>query len=272
MALVIDSLKRLSNFEELLHLDPHVAKRCRLEALIEAAADNSNASPEEVEVLAAAAVGAYDTPRNSAVSAPTTAISIRGLRRQHDDMDDDVADDVNGRSLPSSSPAEKRLRRLMMEAADTTGATAGSTNDAAAAQGGCAELDVRAWSEKVVRSLHGCPSVEAALQRSSAVLGDLASEVRQATTREFDAAKQEAEARAAAEEGNRSSEQQSMNRVLRRAVQHLAKRCSKLQADGAENESLRQALELAQDAQRRLKQSNEVLQAHLRLHLDGVQG
>lgn len=108
--------------------------------------------------------------------------------------------------------------------------------------------------------------------RSSGVLADLASEVRQATTREFEVAKQEAEARAAAEDGNRSSEQQSMNKVLRRAVQHLAKRCNKLQADGAENESLRQALELSQDAQRRLKSSNEVLQAHLKLHLDGAQG
>lgn len=156
MALTIASFKRLSNFEELLHLDPHVAKRCRLEALIEAAADNSNASPEEVEVLAAAAVGAYDTPRNNKGSVlPAIAIS-RGQRRQHDDMDGDM-DEVDGRSLPSSSPAEKRLRRLMLEAAGSASPqSAGSTNTTGATGGTATELDVRAWSEKVVRSLHGC--------------------------------------------------------------------------------------------------------------------
>eukprot|EP00434_Breviolum_minutum_P016308 symbB.v1.2.014370.t1/scaffold956.1/size149065/3 len=61
---------------------------------------------------------------------------------------------------------------------------------------------------------------------------------------------------------------QHTNKVLLRAVHHLAERSRRLESSSCEVHSLRQALEQSQEAQRRLQHSNQVLQEHLKVHLN----
>eukprot|EP00439_Symbiodinium_sp_Y106_P029296 s932_g3.t1 len=51
-------------------------------------------------------------------------------------------------------------------------------------------------------------------------------------------------------------------------VHHLAGRCRKLEGSSSEVQSLRQALEQSQETQRKLQHSNQVLQEHLKVHLN----
>merc|ERR1712014_73882 len=116
------------------------------------------------------------------------------------------------------------------------------------------------------KSLHGCPSVEQAAQRCAAVLSEFETEVRQMVLREAE----QARATNSEEASSNQSRLQHTNKVLLRAVHHLAERCRRMEDGSREEElqSLRQALEQAQDAQRRLQHSNEVLQEHIKIHLN----
>eukprot|EP00434_Breviolum_minutum_P016306 symbB.v1.2.014368.t1/scaffold956.1/size149065/1 len=71
-------------------------------------------------------------------------------------------------------PALKRLR-CMIE---------GSNPSAASSADPSKEASVRSWAEALVKSLHGCPSVEQAVQRCGVALTDFGSEVRAAALRE----------------------------------------------------------------------------------------
>eukprot|EP00930_Biecheleria_cincta_P033449 TRINITY_DN23180_c0_g1_i1.p1 TRINITY_DN23180_c0_g1~~TRINITY_DN23180_c0_g1_i1.p1 ORF type:complete len:242 (-),score=66.64 TRINITY_DN23180_c0_g1_i1:77-802(-) len=173
-----------------------------------------------------------------------------------------MAEAERRRLLPScdvqeDQPALKRLRKMFegMGAHAATAVPDGTANR---------EASIRHWSEGLVKSLHGCPSVEAAAQRCTAVLSEFETEVRQATLREAD------QARATSEEAGSTQSLQHSNKVLLRAVHHLAERCRRLEDGSREEEiqSLRQALEQSQDAQRRLQHSNEVLQEHIKIHLN----
>merc|ERR1711862_347178 len=126
-------------------------------------------------------------------------------------------------------------------------------------------------AETLVRMLHGCPSVDAAMERCSKVLGDFGVEVSQAALREVEALRKRTPP--AGDDENRSQDAlgglQHKNRVLRRAVLFLAERCRRMEAGTQEANALRQALEQSQEVQRRLTHANEVLQGHLKVHLDG---
>lgn len=155
-------------------------------------------------------------------------------------------------------PALKRLRGMF----ESTGSPAASpASDSTASR----EASNRHWAREVVKSLHGCPSVEQAAQRCASVLSEFETEVRQTALREAE------QVRATTEEASQNqSRLQHTNKVLLRAVHHLAERCRRLEDGSREEEvqSLRQALEQAQDAQRRLQHSNEVLQEHIKIHLN----
>merc|ERR1712137_670706 len=61
---------------------------------------------------------------------------------------------------------------------------------------------------------------------------------------------------------------QITNKVLMRAIHHLAERCRCLDSAASEVERLRQELEQSFETQQRLAHSNEVLQEHLKIHLN----
>jgi len=237
---MIIGVKRPPVIEE-LH-DPHLSKRYRLDTSLDlhpwASAD---------DVLAAVA-------------------SASGATRARSSLDD----------VPSPPPPEKRLR---LNSPSLERSPAGE--DCTALEGGgggrhddnSAETSIREWAEVVVKALHGCPSVDEAAQRCREVLARFGAEVReQVALREAEASREAAAARAAqaqpSSEDERTTEgsQGATARVLMRAVHHLADRCRRLEAGNSETEMLRQALEQSQEAQKRLQHSNEVLQAHLRLH------
>lgn len=119
---------------------------------------------------------------------------------------------------------------------------------------------VNRWAEDLVRSLQGCPSVEEATQRCSRALGAFEVEVRQNAAREAEVE--------AAEGAETAQSLQHTKKVLMRAVHHLAQRCRAAESSTAEADSLREELEKSREAQRRLAHHNEMLQCHLRLHLD----
>jgi hypothetical protein len=126
------------------------------------------------------------------------------------------------------------------------------------------ENATRAWAENVVKSLLHCPSVEEAIQRCSRLLADVETEVRQTTLSEVESKPpQESEEVQAA---------QKTSRILMRAVKHLAERCKRNEGCNDEIATLRQSLQQAQDDNRRLLHSNDLLKSHLRIHLDGCNG
>lgn len=223
---MIVGLKRPSFFEEIY------GKRCRLDGLMDLPEDpscSSCPSSASVEDVIAAVASSLD----------------REKRRTS--MDD---------STPE--PMEKRLRLDSPQHIEGDGCGGSSSNPAR-------EADLRRWSEAVVRALHGCPSVEEAGQRCARVLGDIESEVRQATLREVE------QTTPPQRDDDRPQAPQPSNKVLMRAVHHLAERCKRMEAEKAGSEEyamLRRQLEESQAERRRLAHSNEMLQGHLRLHLD----
>eukprot|EP00927_Polykrikos_kofoidii_P003590 TRINITY_DN11441_c0_g1_i1.p2 TRINITY_DN11441_c0_g1~~TRINITY_DN11441_c0_g1_i1.p2 ORF type:complete len:294 (+),score=67.13 TRINITY_DN11441_c0_g1_i1:104-985(+) len=288
MAITIAGCKRaMSLEEELMLLDPNHFKRARLDVCLH--------GPED-----------YPSPRTSCASEAGAAYAVgggwsateSGRRRIHQDMDDDSEADEE-----MQLPADKRLRQMLAAAAGNSDVLGGSTS--ASSIGGNAavtaennaegEAQARGWAETVVLALHGSPSVEEAKRRCSEVLGDFGAEVRQAAIREADTQSgrsvQEtttckknlyADGLDYAEENDDSRPQVSLQRlqhsnsVLWRAVRHLAKRCSRFEAEVAapreDISALREQLAQSQEAQRRLAHSNEVLQSHLRVHLDACRG
>jgi len=174
-----------------------------------------------------------------------------------------VAEAERRRLLPAcdaqeDEPALKRLRGMLDDAFHS----ACAAPDSAASNEGSASI--WQWSEGLVKSLHGCPSVEQAVQRCAEVLSEFESNV---SKKAFSQAEQ---AQAASEDASRAQSLQHTNKVLLRAVYHLAERCRRLEGASREEEiqSLRQALDQSQDVQRRLQHSNEVLQEHIKIHIN----
>jgi hypothetical protein len=139
------------------------------------------------------------------------------------------------------------------------GAPDGVVSGAAEASG--RKIDARAWAEAVILGVAGSPSLDDAVLRCETVLLDFEAEVQKVATMEVDAAV------AAAPESLQTM--QHTKRVLMMAVRHLAQRCRRSEASAREADDLREALGRAQVEQRRLARANDLLQEHLRLHLDG---
>lgn len=249
---MIVGCKRQPSFEDLLG---PLAKRYRLEALLAAELPeghgdfNASASNDGVFTPAAAAAAAVAAEANEAAAWQAPSHGERRLTLSH-----------------AEEPAEKRLRlgldvRSGPDCVDSDGT----------ATSGPQVPDVRQWAEAVVGQLHGCPSVEEAAQRCERALTEFGAQVREAALRE--ASQQEPEpAPDPCEEPDAASDvSQGMpaSRVLMRAVYHLAERCKRLESSNDEVAGLRRALAEAQEVQRRLAHSNEVLQGHLRVSLSG---
>mmetsp|Transcript_83492 Transcript_83492/g.232950 ORF Transcript_83492/g.232950 Transcript_83492/m.232950 type:complete len:273 (-) Transcript_83492:85-903(-) len=267
MATMIAGSKRMCALEELLLLDPHLAKRCRLDGRIPGFDDDSAAGCEQAAAALASAASA-----SIAASTPGGAVGS-GLRRQHD-LDDES-------ELDAGPAAVKRLRQMVADVASGDGASSASSATPPHGPGGVGDCDgeapapsvVEAWAEVLVRDLQDCPSREEALQRCRKALGDFREDVRGAVLRELET-RPDSEPRAAGDDrGSDENDQgaQHTNGVLRRAVYHLMERCRRLESEPVVQEmaTLRQALEQSQETQHRLARSNEVLQSHLRLHIDG---
>lgn len=189
------------------------------------------------------------------------------------------------RELPGCAAAQKRPRLLIGELGASVGDGVVAEGGACARGGGPGrEVALRAWAEAMVRALHGCPSIDAAMQRCTRLLSDVDAEARQAALLEHSereqavvAEREAAEAATSEARGGRDGEERPPDTiqglvhtkgVLMRAVHHLAERCRRLEASDKEVAVLTQALQQAEEAKRRLAHSNEVLQGHLRLHLD----
>lgn len=162
-------------------------------------------------------------------------------------------------------PMEKRPRIGGFEGC----AEQASASSAGAAQGQQQqrEANIRGAAENLVRTLQCAPSMEVAAQECLRVLTDFEENTRQAAFREAEEARRQSEEESRQPVGLQG---QQAVRVMMRAVHHLAERCKRLEASAVENQALRQELEQSQEAQRRLAHSNEVLQGHLRIHLDGA--
>mmetsp|Transcript_37767 Transcript_37767/g.106752 ORF Transcript_37767/g.106752 Transcript_37767/m.106752 type:complete len:242 (+) Transcript_37767:103-828(+) len=181
-----------------------------------------------------------------------------------------LVDDRRRKLDDGQEPADKRLRTWCRASGD--GPEAGAGGDGGGASSGCdREATIRHWAEAVIRELHGCPSVEAASQRCVRTLAQFEAEVRQAAFREATPAAHEPRQDEDDDAPLPNSDLQGLhhtNKVLMRAVHHLAERCRRFEANAAEVDTLKQALEQSQEARQRLAHSNEVLQGHLKLHLD----
>lgn len=167
-----------------------------------------------------------------------------------------------GSSGIEDSPHEPAEKRLRVSCGPADGLSPGSSNSAR-------ETNIRGWAESIIKTLHGCPSVEEATQRCARILTDVEAEVRQITQSEVER-DSPSSSHGGIDMDERSPPQEGLrhtNRVLMRAVHHLAERCRRLEAGNDELTMLRQELEKAEEAQRRLQHSNEVLQHHVRLAL-----
>lgn len=153
-----------------------------------------------------------------------------------------------------TSPCEHENKRMRVES---------ETSDDEDSVVGAKDNLVRCWAENVVKTLHGCPSVEEAVQRCSRVLTDIQAEVRQATLSEVELASNKPP-----QDSEELLSAQNTNRILMRAVKHLAERCKRHEGHNEEIAMLRQSLEQSQDEVKRLQHSTEVLKGHLRLSLD----
>merc|ERR1712137_734429 len=130
------------------------------------------------------------------------------------------------------------------------------------------EPTIRKAAETVVRFLHDSSSVDDALQRGVRALNEFEAEVRHAAAHDISGEVPDSEVFGGEERPAAPSAPQVTNKVLMRAVHHLAERCRRLDAGASEVESLRQELEQSRETQQRLAHSNEVLQEHLKIHLN----
>mmetsp|Transcript_28998 Transcript_28998/g.52809 ORF Transcript_28998/g.52809 Transcript_28998/m.52809 type:complete len:248 (-) Transcript_28998:54-797(-) len=166
--------------------------------------------------------------------------------------------------------ADKRLR--LSSSGQWVSTVQSSREEAEASSEAEKEASVRGWAESLVRLLKGCPSVEEATLHCIRVLTDFDAEVRQEALQE---ARHLQEQQSAPDELPSPEAMQALqhkNSVLLRAVHHLAHRCKNLEVGADEVASLRAELENSQEQVRRLVHSNEVLQGHLRVHLDQHNG
>jgi len=165
----------------------------------------------------------------------------------------------------AQEPSFKRYRDGPHE---DVGSPRGSCGSVDVGRGQREEASLRGWAEEIVRTLDGCPSAEEAIQRCASTLSEYSREVRQAAVREgeVEASSPEVAPRRACEGSTQSL--QHTNKILMRAIHHLAQRCKQMEAAASEVPSMQQALEQAHEVQRRLQHSNEVLQEHLKVHLN----
>lgn len=205
---------------------------------------------------------------------------------------EDSASEQDAIGALACSAAEKRVHSLLVDAlqehqdkrlrlgplpsaADTeeTGGFPSSNSSGCSGDPGLREAAIRGWAENIACALQGCPSTEEAAQRCVRALVEFEAEVRQSTLREAELS-QDARGRGASVDEDMqatpSEEMQHKNRVLMRAVNHLAERCRRLEQENSEKAALETALEQAQEVQRRLHHANQVLQGHLKIHLDAV--
>jgi len=196
--------------------------------------------------------GPEDEPVQEAFSSCGSYAAAAGMdarRRQHLEVLQEFC---------AEQPSDKRPRLQGDYSGENLGGAAlGSEGDAAGSSSRDGAL--RGWSEEMVRTLHGCPSVEEATRRCARVLADFEVDVRQAAHREADSS-----------EGGQETVQslQHTKKVLMRAVNHLAQRCRQAEACAADVDSLKEELEKSKEAQRRVQHHNDLLQCHLKLHLD----
>lgn len=214
---------------------PDHVKRCRLAAALDESIDllQSHPSSEAAQEV---------------LNAATAASCHQHLREDGDVMDDSPRE-----------PLEKRARLGGCPEPFGCMPSSGLGDDQ---EGDTREADVRGWAESVVKALHGCPSVEVAVQRCSTVLADMTSEVRRATLSEVEPTPKEQ-----TQHSDELQSAQHTSRILMRAIRHLADRCKRLEGQGDEIGLLRQALEQSQEEQRRLQRANNLLKSHLELHL-----
>lgn len=178
---------------------------------------------------------------------------------------------IRGSHCMDDSPQEPLEKRLRVGCGPSSVDSSASTSCGSASAGSTSrDATIQGWAEAIVRTLHGCPSVEEASKRCARVLEEVEAEVRQATLNEVERmGGSDTSDEPPPQEGPGSvQELKHTTRVLMRAVHHLAERCRRLEAGNEEMVMLRQALEQSQAEQRRLQHSNEVLQGHLRLSLD----
>eukprot|EP00405_Crypthecodinium_cohnii_P027651 CAMPEP_0206503434 /NCGR_PEP_ID=MMETSP0324_2-20121206/54717_1 /ASSEMBLY_ACC=CAM_ASM_000836 /TAXON_ID=2866 /ORGANISM="Crypthecodinium cohnii, Strain Seligo" /LENGTH=208 /DNA_ID=CAMNT_0053992071 /DNA_START=129 /DNA_END=755 /DNA_ORIENTATION=+ len=114
----------------------------------------------------------------------------------------------------------------------------------------------------LVQALQGCQSVEEAVRKVEDALTTFEGEVQQNTLKEVEVAA----------EGTAENVQslQHTKKILMRAVHHLAQRCRQAESTAAETEGVKVELERCREGARRLAHQNDLLQCHLRLHLDSV--
>jgi len=219
MAITLGCKRLLAPYADLL--EP-LQKRGRLDAHM--------AGPEDCY---AAPAGCY---------APS-GLDLRRRRSGQDEFQD----------LASERPAEKRLRFGEHILGGSPGAASGSEAETGSES---REVALDRWAEEMVKALHGCPSVEEAVQRCAQVLAAFESQAKEAALREVDAGEDSVQSL------------QYTKKVLMRAVNHLAQRCRQTEAAVAENDKLRDELESAKEALRRMAHHNEMLKCHLKLHVD----
>eukprot|EP00928_Gymnodinium_smaydae_P049315 TRINITY_DN33096_c0_g1_i1.p1 TRINITY_DN33096_c0_g1~~TRINITY_DN33096_c0_g1_i1.p1 ORF type:complete len:278 (+),score=77.89 TRINITY_DN33096_c0_g1_i1:114-947(+) len=259
----------LSLDEELLLLDPHLMKRCRMELSDVAGAPDPEGDEALALAIAAAASGSVEAPspssRGCGGASEGSILAVTGLRRSREDMD-----------------VEMEPKRIRSAAPASASASAGADGGAAAGAAGAAtpQQQQQKWAATLVRALQGCPSVEEAERRCADVLAgfrDEAFQQAQAEHRQASGADEAASAAAASSDGSPTglrsdAEAQAerlvrVNRVLSHGVRQLAARCRRLDAELQEVPRLEAALEEAREAQRRLAHANEVLKGHLVLGL-----
>lgn len=204
---------------------------------------------------------------------------------------DDFSPEQEAAGVLACSAAEKRVHSLLVDALqehqdkrirlcrdpsaapfepEAGGFPSSSSSCGDAGDPGPREAAIRSWADNIVGALQGCPSTEEAAQRCARALVEFEAEVRQSTLREAELSQERGAGAHEDRQATPSEEMQHKNRVLMRAVNHLADRCRRLEQENSEKIALQQALDQAQEAQRRLHHANEVLQGHLKIHLDGI--
>mmetsp|Transcript_61136 Transcript_61136/g.133902 ORF Transcript_61136/g.133902 Transcript_61136/m.133902 type:complete len:234 (-) Transcript_61136:408-1109(-) len=157
--------------------------------------------------------------------------------------------------LFAEQPAEKRFRT--MEPAGPSQSSDGSSDMPLSR-----EAIRRGVATHLVQALQGCQSVEEAVRKVEDALTTFEGEVQQNTLKEVEVAA----------EGTAENVQslQHTKKILMRAVHHLAQRCRQAESTAAETEGVKVELERCREGARRLAHQNDLLQCHLRLHLDSV--
>lgn len=127
--------------------------------------------------------------------------------------------------------------------------------------------DITSWAEAVVKTLHGCPSVDVAITRTKQILADYEAEVRQNCLAQQADLQQEPPQSAPAEPAPSQQERlenlQHANRILFRALHNLNERNRRLQYEACRTEALRIELDNSEEIRKGLERTNEMLKGQL---------